>query len=390
VSFSMISKRLIAFCREEVVRLSDISGLDNATLDDHTAESSLRSKDSNLLLEVGIIYDEPESLANFLFIIRGLTLSLNRQRSIDDEERMKTGPSILETLSNEARFEDMQVNMVRDGACLLIVEVMSRSIYFSMRAEAVKFGIEVFFNGNSESQNSILCYLRWNNMAGAFFTALNGDLFRITQAKRELALNQRPTRSHSNQGKNSSESIIPILNAEYVCCLFRFLQLLCEGHNHDVQSLLEIKSESADTKRFGLLSQAISLLNEYVPQRDQNSLDFSTLRKKDAGVIIHVMNFLIEAVQGPCPLNQDIISKDELIFDILSRIFYAEGLPLDPNEDLHSPLKFDLSCHSDLPISFGMLKYLKILGLELRMSLLEGRVLDTDYALTIIGRYEPR
>ena len=88
--------------------------------------------------------------------------------------------------------------------------------------------------------------------------------------------------------------------------VYRFLQLLCEGHNFEVQSQLRVQKISAGTvnrKSYDFISHTAYYLNTLAKQINIDSLD----------TCVQMLDFLVEAVQGPCEENQMALAKANII-----------------------------------------------------------------------------
>ena len=88
--------------------------------------------------------------------------------------------------------------------------------------------------------------------------------------------------------------------------VYRFLQLLCEGHNFEVQSQLRVQKTSAGTvnrKSYDFISHTAYYLNTLAKQINIDSLN----------TCVQILDFLIEAVQGPCEENQMALAKANII-----------------------------------------------------------------------------
>ena len=92
-----------------------------------------------------------------------------------------------------------------------------------------------------------------------------------------------------------------------LCGLLRLLQLCCEGHYLPMQDLMRTQptlSKSAD-----LLREVVDLLQ--VTVKDEYTV--RQLTKDKLPLLIQCLDFLVEAVQGPCLLNQSRLSATAMV-----------------------------------------------------------------------------
>ncbi|VDQ13243.1 unnamed protein product [Trichobilharzia regenti] len=90
-------------------------------------------------------------------------------------------------------------------------------------------GIALLLGGNVDVQGRMLDYLMRKKLSG-FFTSLAG----LTQKCSVLDLDtfERCNKAEGLAvGLSDMEGITNLYDADFTCKIFRFLQLLCEGHN---------------------------------------------------------------------------------------------------------------------------------------------------------------
>ena len=97
---------------------------------------------------------------------------------------------------------------------------------------------------------------------------------------------------------------------------FKFLQMLCEGHNLSLQNYLRVQFS-------GEVNSILSInFISYSAKKFKTLIKFINIDCIQVGITI--LNFLIEALQGPCYENQIELSKSKII-DVLKDlmlIFY--------------------------------------------------------------------
>ena len=382
LTFGILVKRMIHFAREEIAKhKADSTSDDDAFRAFGTTYCPMPAKLTGLAASTNTVtleLGEKPHIKNVLFVFRVLTLALRRQRLREDEEaeaRAGIG-GIFEELpsgSGGPSFAEMQLIMARSQAAALIVETIAFTRYATLSSAVLTFGTELFFNGFRVCQDALLEFLTNGKASGHFFCRLEHMIVTITQARRDInALRSAAmdTGAADRDGifleSRYFSSIAP--PAVVVYELYRFLQLLCEGHYSPMQELLDDMGNT----RAGLLSSSLQLLNEYVPTVD----DIGQLRTEDGAVVYAILNFLVESVQGPCYKNQELLASLPIFWEIIDRIWRFSSNEWDiKKEKLHEciDIKRLLDSHGDKPLGFHAVKRVKTMAMILRCSLIEGR-----------------
>jgi hypothetical protein len=381
---------------------------------------------------LAINFDNHDCIQNVLFVLRVLTEILQVKKDRDEGGKgSKSAPPPSSTTMAQSlfqdknrreeifeTFEDIQILMTRNSACHLVIEIIASSPFYFLKKEALLFGIELLWNGNKESQDSFLSYWRKHNCV-SFFQAVYLELQSLTRHRREINFQRKKKKiySPSAQGgfrqEEGDEDVVAMgttveieeevlseldhnaQNLENECGsitmlknVYRFMQLLCEGHNYDIQMLLEDQSSLSSSnapsnqmysihKSSGLLSETVILLNEFIPLKEDGH-SVSDITNVEAVAIKVMLDFLIESIQGPCHYNQEILATNPMLFDVVNRIWHATGFAPNKSEKLHQELPNFPESESDQVIGYHTLKTLKATALTLRLSLLEGRKLTTS------------
>ena len=127
--------------------------------------------------------------------------------------------------------------------------------------------------------------------------------------------------------------------------VYRFLQLLCEGHNFSLQSQLRVQKSadgSINRKTYDFVTHTAYYFNALIKQINIESL----------GVGVQILDFLIESVQGPCEDNQKALSRANIInssmdflmifkkrTDYMKRGFFTEDEIMKMNEATTKSMK---------------------------------------------------
>nr|XP_015218325.1 PREDICTED: ryanodine receptor 2 isoform X6 [Lepisosteus oculatus] len=222
-------------------------------------------------------------------------------------------------LYQQARLHDR-------GAAEMVLQMISASKgeMGPMVASTLKLGIAILNGGNSTVQQKMLDYLKDKKDVG-FFQSLAG----LMQSCSVLDLNafERQNKAEGLGMVTEEGSVIThergekvMQDDEFTCDLFRFLQLLCEGHNSDFQNYLRTQTGNNTTVNIIIstvdyllrVQESISDFYWYYSGKDvideQGQRNFS----KAINVAKQVFNTLTEYIQGPCTGNQQSLAHSRL------------------------------------------------------------------------------
>uniref|UniRef100_A0A5F8GQR1 Ryanodine receptor 2 n=1 Tax=Monodelphis domestica TaxID=13616 RepID=A0A5F8GQR1_MONDO len=222
-------------------------------------------------------------------------------------------------LYQQARLHDR-------GAAEMVLQTISASKGDTgpMVAATLKLGIAILNGGNSTVQQKMLDYLKEKKDVG-FFQSLAGlmqscsvlDLNAFERQNKAEGLGM-VTEEGSGINKSLGEKVLQ--DDEFTCDLFRFLQLLCEGHNSDFQNYLRTQTGNNTTVNIIIstvdyllrVQESISDFYWYYSGKDvideQGQRNFS----KAIQVAKQVFNTLTEYIQGPCTGNQQSLAHSRL------------------------------------------------------------------------------
>uniref|UniRef100_A0A8C3CUD7 Ryanodine receptor 3 n=1 Tax=Cairina moschata TaxID=8855 RepID=A0A8C3CUD7_CAIMO len=223
------------------------------------------------------------------------------------------------TLYQQARLHDR-------GAAEMVLQMISASKGHTgpMVVETLKLGIAILNGGNTIVQQKMLDYLKEKRDAG-FFQSLSG----LMQSCSVLDLNafERQNKAEglgmvTEEGtlivRERGEKVLQ--HDEFTRDLFRFLQLLCEGHNNDFQNYLRTQMGNTTTVNIIIstvdyllrLQESISDFYWYYSGKDV--IDESGQRNfsKALAVTKQIFNSLTEYIQGPCIGNQQSLAHSRL------------------------------------------------------------------------------
>uniref|UniRef100_A0AAQ4QG90 Ryanodine receptor 3 n=1 Tax=Gasterosteus aculeatus aculeatus TaxID=481459 RepID=A0AAQ4QG90_GASAC len=213
-----------------------------------------------------------------------------------------------------------QARLHARGAAEMVLQMSSASkgCLGPMVTCTLKLGISILNGGNVQVQQKMLDYLKEKRDVG-FFKSLSG----LMQSCSVLDLNAFE-RQNKAEGlgmvteEGSSSKVLQ--NDEFTKDLFRFLQLLCEGHNGDFQNFLRTQTGNTTTVNIIIstvdyllrLQESISDFYWYYSGKDiideTGRVNFS----KALSVAKQIFNSLTEYIQGPCIGNQQSLAHSRL------------------------------------------------------------------------------
>uniref|UniRef100_A0A3Q3BS42 Ryanodine receptor 3 n=1 Tax=Kryptolebias marmoratus TaxID=37003 RepID=A0A3Q3BS42_KRYMA len=240
----------------------------------------------------------------------------------DEEEEEEEGKekTFEEKEMEKQKILYQQARLHARGAAEMVLQMISASKgrLGPMVTCTLKLGISILNGGNVQVQQKMLDYLKEKRDAG-FFKSLSG----LMQSCSVLDLNAFE-RQNKAEGlgmvteEGSSSKVLQ--NDEFTKDLFRFLQLLCEGHNGDFQNFLRTQTGNTMTVNIIIstvdyllrLQESISDFYWYYSGKDvideTGKLNFS----KALSVAKQIFNSLTEYIQGPCIGNQQSLAHSRL------------------------------------------------------------------------------
>lgn len=398
MTFSLFVKRFVQYSREEVEKLRiEVTSDDDAFREFGSLYCPLPAKLHDIPTESNstvVEIREKENTKNLLFIVKALTFALKRQRELEDREAQQfafgaaaAGTKI--TSQGMMSFADMQLIMARNHAPALIVEMLAYTRYTKVVEAALIFGSEVFANGNQACQDALVLFLTYSKARPYLFANLGHIIDHFTASRKEVNVLRRAQSRRVARGqpggkdqelRSLSLTPPPLLIYE----LYRFLQLLCEGHYAPLQEMMDMREGS----EVGLLTASLNLLNEFIAE------DLHLMKEEDCAVAHSIMSFMVESTQGPCYRNQEALASQPIFWEVVDRIWrFSKCNRWDiKKEKLHK--KIDLKTmlvDGDGPICYRGEKMLKNMAMILRTSLTEGRkITRTDPVFKIMLNYSTR
>ncbi|XP_044231144.1 ryanodine receptor 3-like isoform X4 [Thunnus albacares] len=237
-----------------------------------------------------------------------------KEKTFEEKEMEKQ-----KMLYQQARLHDR-------GAAEMVLQMISASKgrLGAMVTFTLKLGISILNGGNILVQQKMLDYLKEKRDVG-FFKSLSGlmmscsvlDLNAFERQNKAEGLGMVTEEGSINVSERGSKVL---QNDEFTKDLFRFLQLLCEGHNNDFQNFLRTQTGNTTTVNIIIstvdyllrLQESISDFYWYYSGKDVIDEAGQRNFSKALAVAKQVFNSLTEYIQGPCIGNQQSLAHSRL------------------------------------------------------------------------------
>ncbi|XP_060734913.1 ryanodine receptor 2 isoform X4 [Tachysurus vachellii] len=238
----------------------------------------------------------------------------------EDEDGHDEVKSFEEKELEKQRLLYQQARLHDHGAAEMVLQRLSarRGITGPSVEATLKLGIAILNGGNTDVQQKMLDYLREKRDVGFFHS-----LASLMQSCSVLDLNafERQMKAEglgtAAEGKAGDKVMA---DEALICDLFRFLQLLCEGHNADFQNYLRTQTGNNTTVNIIIstvdyllrLQESISDFYWYYSGKDVIDEHGQRNFSKAIRVAKQVFNTLTEYIQGPCTGNQQSLAHSRL------------------------------------------------------------------------------
>uniref|UniRef100_M3ZNQ9 Ryanodine receptor 2-like n=1 Tax=Xiphophorus maculatus TaxID=8083 RepID=M3ZNQ9_XIPMA len=187
-----------------------------------------------------------------------------------------------------------------------------------MIGPTLKLGIALLNGGNATVQQKMLDYLREKRNVG-FFQSMAG-LMRSCSVLDLNAFERQNKAEGLGMATDESSGTKVMPDKDLTCDLFRFLQLLCEGHNSDFQNYLRTQTGNNTTVNMVIstvdyllrVQESISDFYWYYSGKDVIDPLGQHNFSKAIEVAKQVFNTLTEYIQGPCIGNQQSLAHSRL------------------------------------------------------------------------------
>ncbi|XP_071354117.1 ryanodine receptor 3-like isoform X2 [Trachinotus anak] len=231
-----------------------------------------------------------------------------KEKTFEEKEMEKQ-----KMLYQQARLHDR-------GAAEMVLQMISASKgrLTAMVTFTLKLGISILNGGNTLVQQKMLDYLKEKRDVG-FFKSLSGLMMSCSVLDLNAFERQNKAEGLGMVTEEGSSSKV-LQNDEFTKDLFRFLQLLCEGHNNDFQNFLRTQTGNTTTVNIIIstvdyllrLQESISDFYWYYSGKDVIDEAGQRNFSRALAVAKQVFNSLTEYIQGPCIGNQQSLAHSRL------------------------------------------------------------------------------
>uniref|UniRef100_A0A0D9R3K2 Ryanodine receptor 3 n=1 Tax=Chlorocebus sabaeus TaxID=60711 RepID=A0A0D9R3K2_CHLSB len=275
----------------------------------------------NALTERSKLEDDP------LYTSYSSMMAKSCQSGEDEEEDEDKEKTFEEKEMEKQKTLYQQARLHERGAAEMVLQMISASKgeMSPMVVETLKLGIAILNGGNAGVQQKMLDYLKEKKDAG-FFQSLSG-LMQSCRSVLDLNAFERQNKAEglgmvTEEGtlivRERGEKVLQ--NDEFTRDLFRFLQLLCEGHNSDFQNFLRTQMGNTTTVNVIIstvdyllrLQESISDFYWYYSGKDIIDESGQHNFSKALAVTKQIFNSLTEYIQGPCIGNQQSLAHSRL------------------------------------------------------------------------------
>ncbi|KAK2891680.1 hypothetical protein Q8A73_017345 [Channa argus] len=271
-----------------------------------------KRKSHNALIECSSLEEDPLYIAYADMMAKSCAEGEEEEEGKDktfEEKQMEKQ----KMLYQQARLHDR-------GAAEMVLQMISASKgrLGAMVTFTLKLGISILNGGNTLVQQKMLDYLKEKRDAG-FFKSLSGLMMSCSVLDLNAFERQNKAEGLGMVTEEGSSSKV-LQNDEFTKDLFRFLQLLCEGHNNDFQNFLRTQTGNTTTVNIIIstvdyllrLQESISDFYWYYSGKDVIDEAGQRNFSKALAVAKQVFNSLTEYIQGPCIGNQQSLAHSRL------------------------------------------------------------------------------
>ncbi|TMS12225.1 Ryanodine receptor 3 [Larimichthys crocea] len=270
----------------------------------------------NALTERSYLEEDP------LYIAYADMMAKSCAEDEEEEEEEEKEKTFEEKEMEKQKILYQQARLHARGAAEMVLQMISASKgrLGPMVTCTLKLGISILNGGNVQVQQKMLDYLKEKRDAG-FFKSLSG----LMQSCSVLDLNafERQNKAEGLGMVTEEGSSTKVLqNDEFTKDLFRFLQLLCEGHNGgevvlmyvfvDNWTIVLLREQCSDSPEEERSWESISDFYWYYSGKDVIDETGKVNFSKALSVAKQIFNSLTEYIQGPCIGNQQSLAHSRL------------------------------------------------------------------------------
>uniref|UniRef100_A0A3B4H593 Ryanodine receptor 3 n=1 Tax=Pundamilia nyererei TaxID=303518 RepID=A0A3B4H593_9CICH len=323
----------------------------------------------NALTECSSLEEDPLYIAYADMMAKSFFSSQSCAEGEEEEGREKT---FEEKEMEKQKMLYQQARLHDRGAAEMVLQMVSASKgrLGATVTVTLKLGISILNGGNILVQQKMLDYLKEKRDVG-FFKSLSGLMMSCSVLDLNAFERQNKAEGLGMVTEEGSSSKV-LQNDEFTKDLFRFLQLLCEGHNNDFQNFLRTQTGNTTTVNIIIstvdyllrLQESISDFYWYYSGKDVIDEAGQRNFSRALAVAKQVFNSLTEYIQGPCIGNQQSLAHSRLWDAVVGflHVFANMQMKLSQDSSQIELLKELLDLQKDMVV--------------MMLSLLEGNVVN--------------
>uniref|UniRef100_A0AAZ3SUC6 Inositol 1,4,5-trisphosphate receptor n=1 Tax=Oncorhynchus tshawytscha TaxID=74940 RepID=A0AAZ3SUC6_ONCTS len=237
----------------------------------------------------------------------------------------------------------IQCHLDREGGTKLFTDLIMSTKNNKIFQESIQMAICLMEGGNTEIQNSFYKLMMGDNKSEKFFKVLHD---RMINAQMDIKANVsvsvgEMTNKDLQTGSDGSVlpgSVVPASESDQqetemgpaviiMKPILRFLQLLCENHNQDLQNFLRCQNNKTN---YNLVCETLQFL-DVMCGSTTGGLGLLGLYINESNVVLitQTLETLTEYCQGPCHENQTcIVAHESNGIDIITALILNDISPL--------------------------------------------------------------
>uniref|UniRef100_H2MVS4 Inositol 1,4,5-trisphosphate receptor n=1 Tax=Oryzias latipes TaxID=8090 RepID=H2MVS4_ORYLA len=217
----------------------------------------------------------------------------------------------------------VQCRLDREGGTKLFTDLVMSTKNDKIFQESIQLAICLLEGGNTEIQNSFYKLMMGDNKSEKFFKVLHDRMKEAqTDIKATVSVNVGEMTHKQREGEMEMGPAVTIMKP-----ILRFLQLLCENHNLDLQNFLRSQNNKTN---YNLVCETLQFL-DIMCGSTTGGLGLLGLYINEFNVhlIIQTLETLTEYCQGPCQENQTcIVTHESNGIDIITALILNDISPL--------------------------------------------------------------
>ncbi|KAK1152141.1 hypothetical protein AOXY_G31363 [Acipenser oxyrinchus oxyrinchus] len=257
-----------------------------------------------------------------------------------------------------ATIAAIQCRLDREGATKLVTDLITSSKNNKIFQESIQLAICLLEGGNTEIQNSFYKLMMGSDKSEKFFKVLYDHMknahheVKSTVSVNVSELGNKVKEDKELEAGGPAQFLVPGAPSQYppvqsaepeqgegeaeaemgpgiliMKPILRFLQLLCENHNHDLQNFLRCQNNKTN---YNLVCETLQFLDIMCGSTTGGlGLLGLYINENNVGLIIQTLETLTEYCQGPCQENQTSIVAHECNgIDIITALILNDISPL--------------------------------------------------------------